>query len=56
MDNLAGILTGAIPAILKAKTLREPECRAGLEALAIWRGRPDASFWYVICVAEGEVP
>jgi ubiquinone/menaquinone biosynthesis C-methylase UbiE len=56
VNNLIDILLGAREAIL-GQSLREPaEIDGALEALRLWGQRPDASFWYSVCWAEGVRP
>jgi hypothetical protein len=53
VENLAAILAGARKAIQEVGEIDDGAFRAGLSALEAWGTRPDASFWYVTCWAEG---
>jgi SAM-dependent methyltransferase len=53
VENLIVILQGARPCLLEHKLLQPEPFDTGLASLENWRRRPDASFWYSICFAEG---
>lgn len=56
VDNIRGVVEGALPSVLASGLIDAAGARAGLSAFDAWRRRPDASYWFVLCVAEGRRP
>lgn len=48
MDNMIGVLAGAVPDLLRAGTLSEPELARALEEIRDWSTRRDAALWYAV--------
>ena len=53
VDNLIGILKGALPKMLEFRLLDAATLEAGIAALREWQRRPDAAFWFATAWAEG---
>jgi SAM-dependent methyltransferase len=56
ISNLVRVVDGAAGAMAEHGLLDGSSVRAGVRALEEWSGRPDASLWLIICLAEGIVP
>jgi ubiquinone/menaquinone biosynthesis C-methylase UbiE len=56
VDNLVGILKGAREEILLGELLEPKQFDSAITTLENWKYRPDASFWYSVCWAEGIRP
>jgi hypothetical protein len=56
IDNLAGVLAGAGPALERDGDLARGGMQAALAALAAWRTLPAATLWYSLPYAEGRRP
>jgi len=53
VNNLTVLLEGARDAILAAGTIDGPRFDSAIAATRAWGDRPDASFWFARCWAEG---
>jgi SAM-dependent methyltransferase len=53
VENMAGLLEGARDEILAGGSMNRAEIDRALAALRAWGQRPDASFWFARCWAEG---
>jgi len=56
MDNMIGVVAGALPELERAGALGPAEARTGLEEIVAWRTRPDAALWYGVPLAVARRP
>jgi SAM-dependent methyltransferase len=55
-DNLAGVLEGAAPALVRLGLYPEDRFMQAMTSLREWTSRPDAAFWYARAWAAGVRP
>lgn len=56
VENLIGVLTGALEPILRLGSLDRAQFDEAIAQLRSWKLRPDAALWYAIPWAEGARP
>jgi len=56
VENAAGLLRGARPAVVEGGLLPAAAFEAAVRALDAWKRHPGAAFWYAISWAEGRRP
>jgi ubiquinone/menaquinone biosynthesis C-methylase UbiE len=56
VDNLIVVVNGAASHIIEIGTMDQRQLDEAVDAVQVWRRRPDSAIWYAVALAEGTKP